>query len=190
MKHLTWLKDKGARRACVAHHACQHDYTQFERLYRLECADKHGALAPLTVREALGVAAVRADDATVCPIDYLDLAYPDLQPLRRCAAACGAAYHAQCITAWHAQLAKEGKALSCPVCRCAWMDALAVGARERAGVTYTTTLVPFSETKYFQNKMLRVREGGGQYVRRSGGRDARRSSRAAAAQMYRRARWA
>jgi ATP-dependent Lhr-like helicase len=30
--------------------------------------DKHGALAPLTVREALGVVAVRADDATVCPI--------------------------------------------------------------------------------------------------------------------------
>ena len=27
------------------------------------------------------------NDATVCPIDYLDLADPDLQPLRRCAAA-------------------------------------------------------------------------------------------------------
>jgi hypothetical protein len=81
---------------------------------------------------------VRANDAMVCPIDYLDLADPDLQPLRRCATACGAAYHAQCITTWHAQLAKEGKALSCPVCRCVWMDALAVGARESAGVTYTT----------------------------------------------------
>jgi hypothetical protein len=34
----------------------------------LERVDKHGALAPLTVREALGVVAVRADDATVCPI--------------------------------------------------------------------------------------------------------------------------
>jgi hypothetical protein len=62
-------------------------YTQLERLYLLERVDKHGALAPLTVREVLGVVAVRADDATVCPIDYVDLAVPDLQPLRRCAAA-------------------------------------------------------------------------------------------------------
>jgi hypothetical protein len=113
-----------------------------ERLYLLERVDKHGALAPLTVREALGVVAVRADepdDETVCPLDYLDLADADIQPLRRCAVACSTAYHAQCTTAWHAQLAaKEGKALSCPVCLCTWMDALVVGAREHAGVTYTT----------------------------------------------------
>ena len=67
--------------------AYQRAFTELERLYLLERVDKHGALAPLTVREALGVVAVRADDATVCPIDYLDLADPDLQPLRRCAAA-------------------------------------------------------------------------------------------------------
>ena len=105
----------------------------------LERVDKHGALAPLTVREALGVVAVRADDATVCPIDYLDLADAELQPLRRCAAACGAAYHAQCTTARGTRsLRRRARLLSCPVCCCAWMDALAVGAREQAGVTYTT----------------------------------------------------
>ena len=75
--------------------AYQRAFTELERLYLLERVDKHGALAPLTVREALGVVTVRADDSRMCPIDYLDLDDPDLQPLRRCAAACGAAYHAQ-----------------------------------------------------------------------------------------------
>jgi hypothetical protein len=124
------------------HHylAYQLDYTELERLYLHERVEKRGALAPLTVREALGVCT--ATTQTVRPIDFLDLDDPDLQPLRRCAAASGAAFHSQCITAWHAQLAKEGKALTCPVCRHAWMDALTAGVREQEDVSYATVTHP------------------------------------------------
>jgi hypothetical protein len=74
-KHLAWLKTKAL--GVSAHHyfAYQLAFTELERLYLLERVDKHGTLAPLTVREALGVVAVRADVATVCPIDYLADAY-------------------------------------------------------------------------------------------------------------------
>jgi hypothetical protein len=120
-KHLAWLKTKvlgvPALHYPASHYlAYQRAYTLVERLYLLERVDKHGALAPLTVREALGVVAVRADDATVCPIDYLDLADPDLQPLRRCAAACGAAFHAQCITRSSQRRARRSPAPSAVVC--------------------------------------------------------------------------
>jgi hypothetical protein len=92
--------DEGVRRARVALPRVPARFTELERLYLLERVDKYGARAPLTVLEALGVVTVRADDATVCPIDYLDLDDPDLQPLRRCAAASGAAFHAQCFSTW------------------------------------------------------------------------------------------
>ena len=64
-KHLAWLKTKVLGVPASHYLAYQRAYTLLERLYLLERVDKHGALAPLTVREALGVVAVRADDATV-----------------------------------------------------------------------------------------------------------------------------
>ena len=73
-----------------------------------------------------------------CSESESDSLAPAAAPLCQCGggrrAAGGAAYQcsaAQCITAWHAQLAKEGKALSCPVCRSVWMDALAVGVHNK-----------------------------------------------------------
>ena len=141
-KHLAWLKTEVLGVPANHYLVYQSTYSPLELKYMLGHIDRQGKLAPLAVREALGIAAARTDDATRCPICLLDLADFDLQPLRRCAAVCGAAYHAQCITDTHAYAAKEGKASLCPTCRHAWMDALTVGTRERAGVTYTTVTHP------------------------------------------------
>jgi hypothetical protein len=54
-KHLAWLKTKVLGVPASHYLAYQRAYTLLERLYLLERVDKHGALAPLTVREALGV---------------------------------------------------------------------------------------------------------------------------------------
>lgn len=145
-KHIAWLKLKVMGVPANHYLASQNAYLRLEVRYLLAKNPQAvtGVMAPLGVREALGLVPTRVVTTSRCTICFDDdLHEVPPEGLVACAASCRTAYHAACVTAYHKSLAGDGKQLICPCCRHKWVHEVAVTTEtSRLGTPYRKVTYP------------------------------------------------